>query len=252
MKIALITLEGGGISTVCYGLAYQLSRKKIPVTIYTETSGKRELKSVSDSLKIAYLHRVELPPRSIWFQLQNFQFLLGNLSNFDIIHGVSPDASTLVTFYKRKLKKPYVVSFHAEPLTVARQFLKAPLSSWAPQDFAHQIVEYPLLSYNIRRCAKQADHIIVCSFAALKEFQNANRNLDLERVSVIYNAVDLDEIDGLDISDTYESKSENLSILFAGRLFWVKGLAYLLKAFEIVQEDLGSALGNIRRRPGRK
>jgi glycosyltransferase involved in cell wall biosynthesis len=182
---------------------------------------------------------MEFPPRFFWFQLQNYRYLINRLSSFDIIHGVYPDASTMVTFNREKLKKPFVVSFHAEPLSNARDFLKTPLSSWTLQDFAHQIAEFPMLSYNLRRCSEKADHIIVCSYSALREFQAAYNNLNLERVSVIHNAVNLDEIDGKEVGNNVplESERESLKIVFAGRLFWVKGLLFLLKAFEMISHD---------------
>jgi glycosyltransferase involved in cell wall biosynthesis len=238
MNVALITLEGGGTSTVCYGLARNLTKRKITTTIFTDTPGKRKIETITDSLKIAHLHRVEFPPRFFWFQVQNFQYLLRALDGFAVIHGVSPDASTIVTFYKRKLKKPFVASFHAEPLSVARGFIKTPFSSWAVPNFANDIMKYPLKVCNIKRCAEHADHVVVCSFTALAEFQAAYKNLDLDRVSVIYNAVDLEEVNSVGVDCNLGDKGENLSILFAGRLFWVKGLMYLLKAFEIAARDL--------------
>jgi glycosyltransferase involved in cell wall biosynthesis len=240
MNIALITLEGGGIATVCYGLAKSLAGKRIPTTIFTETSGKLESKIVTDSLNVNRLHRVELPPRFFWFQLQNWRYLLNNLNHFSVIHGVSPDASTIVTFYKKKLQKPYVVSFHAEPFSNVRDFIRTPVSSWTPQDLAHQVFEYPLLAYNLKRCAKYADHIVVCSFTALNEFRAVYKNLDLKRVSVIYNAVNLEQVDTVTVKKTFNDNGGVLTILFAGRLYWVKGLSYLLKAFELISKDFKS------------
>jgi len=245
MKVALITLEGGGISTVCYGLAHNLSIRRTPVVVFTETSRKHEVKVVSDTLTIDSLHRVELPPRFFWFQLQNLQYLLRRTADFDIIHGVYPDASTFLAHYKRKLIRPFVVSFHAEPLSNAKEFINTPFSSWTLPDFAHQILEYPLLSCNLRICAEQADHIVVCSLTALNEFQVAYKNLDPERVSVIYNAVDLEEIRKISPKQDTINNCENLSIIFAGRLFWVKGLLYLLKAFELVSRDFKNVHLNI-------
>ena len=237
MGVALITLEGGGISTVCHGLGKSLARRKIPATIFTETSGNREVEKVNDYLKITRLHRVNLPPRFFWFQMQNRQYLLNTLSNFEVIHGVSPDASTLFTFYREKLKKPFVVSFHAEPLSVMRDLFQTPLLSWTPQEFAHDILEFPLINNNIKRCIEYSDHIIVCSYAALREFEAAYEDLDLNRVSVIYNAVNVDEIDNLNVDFASFRKESDLSIIFAGRLMWGKGLQYLLEAFSILKKD---------------
>jgi len=245
MRVALITLEGGGIATVCYGLAHHLSIRKTPVTVFTETSKKHEVTAVSDTLTIDSLRRVELPPRFFWFQLQNLKYLLRKTADFNIIHGVYPDASTFLAHYKQKLAKPFVASFHAEPLSNAKEFINTPFSSWTLPDFAHQILEYPPLSYNLKICAEHADRIIVCSLSALKEFQVAYKNLNPDRVSVIYNAVDLEEIKQINSQKDSRVDCENLSIIFAGRLFWVKGLLYLLKAFELVSHGFKKVHLNI-------
>jgi glycosyltransferase involved in cell wall biosynthesis len=50
--------------------------------------------------------------------------------------------------------------------------------------------------------------------------------------------VNLEEVNSVGVGCNVGDKGENLSILFAGRLFWVKGLMYLLKAFEIAARDL--------------
>jgi glycosyltransferase involved in cell wall biosynthesis len=238
MDVGLITLEGGGISTVCYGLASQLSKRRISATVLTETPGKRRLESTSEFMKIERLHTMEIPPRFAWFQLQNYRYLTDRLSKFDVIHGVYPDASTIVTFNKTKIKRPFIVTFHAEPLSNVRDFVKTPLSSWTIQDFGHQIVEFPMLSYNLKRCSEKADHITVCSYSALREFQAAYKNLDMNRVTVVHNAVNLKEIDNNSRNVSLPpTENRPLKIAFAGRLFWVKGLLHLLKALEIVSRD---------------
>jgi glycosyltransferase involved in cell wall biosynthesis len=138
-----------------------------------------------------------------------------------------------MSYYKNRLKKPYVVSFHAEPFANAKDFLKTPFTSWTPQDFAHQVMELPLLSINVKRCFEKADHVVLCSFSAFEEFRAAYSNLDFGKVSVIQNAVDLQEIDTVDENQDVSENNRGLSVVFAGRLVWVKGLMCLLKAFEL-------------------
>jgi len=54
---------------------------------------------------------------------------------------------------------------------------------------------------------------------------------------VIHNAIDLDEIENVKSDPESKNDQSNLSVVFAGRLFWLKGLTYLLKAFEILRRD---------------
>jgi glycosyltransferase involved in cell wall biosynthesis len=237
MRVALITLEGGGISTVCYGLAYSLSKKKIPTTIFTDTSGKREVENPNEFLSINRLCRFDLPPRFFWFQVQNFRFLSKVLKDYTLVHGVSPDASMIFAFYKRKLGKPFIASFHAVPLSTAKRFVNTPIFSWTAAEFAHHLLEYPLHDFNLRRCIAGADHIIACSFTALNEFRVAYKDLSLEKTSVIYNCVNLDEIEDVKIRHDDWDTQDGSSIVFAGRLFWLKGPMYLLRAFEMLKGD---------------
>jgi len=59
----------------------------------------------------------------------------------------------------------------------------------------------------------------------------------MSKVSVIYNGVNFDEIDNVKIDYENMNGRNNLSIVFAGRLFWLKGIIHLLKAFEILRRD---------------
>jgi len=54
---------------------------------------------------------------------------------------------------------------------------------------------------------------------------------------VIHNAINFDEIENVESDPESKNGQSNLSIVFAGRLFWLKGLTYLLKAFEILRRD---------------
>lgn len=237
MKVALITLEGGGISTVCYGLGYSLSKKMIPTTIFTDTSGKSEFERQNEFLDIYRLHRFDIPPRCLWLQVQNFRFLSKKFKDYTLVHGVSPDASVAFTFNKRKLCKPFIASFHAPPLSSAKAYLNVPTSSWTASEVAHNILEYPLHDFTIRRCIAGADHIIICSFTALREFRATYKNLSLEKVSVIYNSVNFDEIEKVKINHGVTEGKSCPSIIFAGRLSCFKGPMYLLEAFKILARD---------------
>lgn len=237
MKVALITLEGGGISTVCYGLANSLSKKKIPTTIFTGTSGKRKVENPNEFLEINRFYRFDVPPRFFWFQMQNFRFLSKALKDYTLVHGVSPDASVIFTFYKRKLGKPFIASFHSVPISNARKFVNTPVSSWTAAEFAHHILEYPLHNFNIRRCLSDADRITVCSRTALSEFAAAYKDSNLKKITVIYNCVNFDEINDVRIRHDNGNGQTGSSVIFAGRLFWLKGTAYLLKAFEMLKRD---------------
>ena len=237
MRVALISQPGGGISSVCNGLAFSLSKKGIPTTIFSGTSEKPRVERLNECLDVIRLPHFDFPPRPMWFQLRNFRSLLKLLKDYTVVHGVSPEASTIFAFCKRKLRKPLVVSIHAVPLSTLRTFVNAPISRWTFSGFGIYVLEYPLHDFQIRTCLAKSDHVVSCSFATLNEFRAAYKILRMSKVSVIYNGVNFDEIDNIKIDYENMNGQNNLSIVFAGRLFWLKGIIHLLKAFEILRQD---------------
>ena len=237
MKVALISQEGGGISSVSNGLAQSLSKKGISTTLFSGTSEKPKEEKLNEFLNVIHLPQLDFPPRPMWFQFRNFRLLKKLLKDFTVVHGVSPEASMTIAFYKRKLRKPFVVSLHAVPLSSLKTFVNTPISCWSLANFGNYVLEYPLHYFQIRTCLANSDHVVACSFATLREFKTAFKILRTSKVSVVHNAIDLEEIENVESNPESENGESKLSIVFAGRLFWLKGLTYLLRAFEILRRD---------------
>jgi glycosyltransferase involved in cell wall biosynthesis len=237
VRVALITLEGGGTSSVCRGLASSLSKKRVPTTIFTEGGSKCEVETVNDFLEIIRLPVMHFPPRGLWFQLRHFRLLSNLLKEHSIVHGVSPDASVVFSFYKNKLKKPFVATIHVVYAPAQRIFVNTPVLSWTLSDFALHVVEHPWHEFVNRSLLANSDHIVACSFNTFNELRATYENLPTNRMSVICNGIDFDEIDSARIDDDGNNDKNNLSIVFAGRLFWLKGVFHLLRAMETLSLD---------------
>ena len=245
MKIALISHEGGGISSVCYGLARSLAKKRVDTTIFTGTlTCAHQTEKLNDYLEITRLPILDFPPRSLWFQILNIRKLSKLLKDYTVIHGVSPDASFVFTFYKKKLKKPFVATVHGSPRAIQKVFVNSPVSCWTLGDFGYQIIEFPLHDFTISRILSDSDHVAACSFTVLEELKTYG-SLDLNKVSVIYNGINFDEIENIRASSTVTDKKNDLSIVYAGRLFWTKGAIFLLKAFQIIRHNFKNVHLNI-------
>jgi glycosyltransferase involved in cell wall biosynthesis len=238
LRVALISNEGGGISSVCRGLASSLSKKGVPTTIFTESRTKYEVETVNDFLEIIRLPIIHFPPRSLWYQLRHFRLLSNLLKEYGVVHGVSPDASVLFSFYKNKLKKPFVVTIHTVYAPAQKVFLNTPILSWTLSDFALHVVEHPWHEFVTRSVLTNSDHIVACSFNTLNELRATYGNLPTDRISVICNGIDFDEIDSVRIDDYDNNHNNNISMVFAGRLFWTKGVFHLLRAMETLSLDL--------------
>jgi glycosyltransferase involved in cell wall biosynthesis len=246
MKVALISHEGGGISSVTHGLGKSLAERKIDTTIFTGAStfirGGPRTEKLNDYLEIVRFPIPDLPPRNLWFQVLNFSKLLQMLRQFTVIHGVSPYASFAFTFYKHQLKKPFVSSIHSCHRANQKTFFNQPLSSLTLQEIGYNLFEFPLYDFSVNRSLRKADHAIVCSYSLLKEL-NAYSKLSSNRVSVIYNAVDFDETKSVECQSA--SKQDDFSIVYAGRLFWAKGVMHLLEAFKLLKQDFRNVHLNI-------
>jgi len=235
MKVALISHEGGGTASVCYGLGQSLAKKKINTTIFTGTPKRvQQIEKLNDYLEIIRMPILNFPPRALWFQVLHIRKLLNLLKDYTVIHGVSPDASFVLAFYKKKLRKPFVATIHGSIRAMQKAFVNTPVSCWTRGDFGFHVIEFPLHDYTISKILSGSDHIAVCSFTVLEELK-IYRSLDVKKATVIYNGINLDEIENTKASST--NKEDDLSIIYAGRLFWTKGAIFLLKALQILRQD---------------
>ncbi|MCK4434720.1 glycosyltransferase family 4 protein, partial [Candidatus Bathyarchaeota archaeon] len=232
MKVALLSNEGGGISSATYGLAYSLSKKKICTTVFTGTNDRLGTEKINSYLDIVRLPGFDLPPRALWLQLRNLRLLSRLPLKFNVIHGVSPYTSLAYAFLKRKEQKPFITTIHGTPRGALKAFANSPVSSWTPSDFGVNVVELPLNDFTIKKCITSSDHVVVCSYVALNELR-AYHNIKTSKFSVIYNGINFDEIENVKI-DIDKNNQSDFVILYAGRLFWIKGIMFLLKAFEIL------------------
>jgi glycosyltransferase involved in cell wall biosynthesis len=155
------------------------------------------------------------------------------LEKFSVIHGMSPDASFALSGQIKKLKKPFVSTIHGDPRVGQKVFFRQPLSTWGFKEVGYYVLEFPLHDYGINKILGNSNHTIVCSKSALEDLRSY-KSLRLAETSVIYNAVDIQEIECVKCQSY--SNDRTLSIVFAGRLFWAKGVMHLLRAFKVLRE----------------
>jgi glycosyltransferase involved in cell wall biosynthesis len=228
LKVALLSHEGGGISSVCYGLANSLARKKVETTVFSTTFEKRiRSEEVNHYLKIVHLPVIDFPPRVLWFNLSNLSRLLKLLEDFTLVHAVSPDMAFFYTLFKKQMRKPLITSLHGSPGAALKFFVQSPIRNWSSAEFALQVLEFPLHESTCRRCIDSSNRLIVCSRATLREL-TTYEGLDPSKVSVIYNGVDLSEMPK---DEAAKSKDGNYTLMYAGRLFPMKGIWFVLMAY---------------------
>jgi glycosyltransferase involved in cell wall biosynthesis len=236
MKVALISQEGGGISSVSIGLGMSLARKKIETTIFTSepafgTAGPRTDK-LNDYVEVVRLPIPDMPPRNLWFHILHSSKLLKLLSQFTVVHGVSPFSSVGYTLLPHRSRRPFVSTLHTSQRMALKLLLRQQLSSLTSHDIGLSILEFPLHDFSEKRILLHSDYVVVCSYTLFSELA-ASRKMLLDKVSVIQNGVDLGEIEKVKSSPA--NKENDISIVFAGRLFPSKGVMYLLEAFKLLK-----------------
>ena len=228
----------GGISTVTYDLAQSLSKRRVPTTVFCGKSYNVAIEIVSDYLKIVRLPCVDFPPRFVWFQFQNLKNALKHLDRHIIIHSVNPQVSLLCTYLKKKLDRPLVTSYHGVPVFDSKSFLDSPINSWTTGDFGYNVIEFPVNEFHMRLSLANSDRIVSCSKITLNELKTVYSGIDnLKNSIVINNGVDFENLKNIR-NDFREKEGLNaLTIIFVGRLYYIKGITYLLKAFEFLIRD---------------
>lgn len=235
LKVALVSTEYppfnyGGIPKITNDLAENLSKKHLDITVFCGRNRKITVEKMKTNLRIVRFPIVDLPPRNLWFQIQNKTSIISLLKGFDIIHYVEPRHGILAHFSKN-LKTPIVTHLHGSAYGETKVFLESPISSWAPGDFVYEVFEYPIFESLTRLCLRNSDHLVICSFDRLNELNRRNPEIPASKISVIYNGVDFQKIDN---NNDYAEK--NNSILFWGRLYYNKGIIQLIKAMAIVKQ----------------
>lgn len=246
MKVALMANEGGGIYSVAYGLAKALSNLDVQTTIFlTSSKSKSNCETVNKNFKIVNLPIVNSPPRSLWFIAGYFRVIPNMFREYDVIHAVSPEIGMGYTFSKPKIDKPMITTLHGSNRAYLKAFMELSVKYWTRSDFAYHVLELPLHEITTKRCVEKSKRVVVPSFATLNELKTCE-HIDISKISVIANGLNFDEIcnKGPLIASKETTENTELSMLYAGRLFWMKGIKYVLETYS----RLRSQFKNLRLR----
>jgi len=242
IKVALISDEFpphgfGGIASVCFDLANNLSKKKIHTNVFCGRSKKITVKKLNDYLTIVRLPYLDLPPRSAWFQIQNLNVFSDVLKHHNLIHVVSPTSGTLFAFFKRRIDMPLITSIHGIPIRDQKVFVNSPLKYWTTGDFVYNILEYPFYHFFTKAILQNSDHILACNTQTLHDVRNFYSGIASNKISLIPNGIDFENIENNE--DYLEERKERngQTIIYYGRLYWRKGIIHLVKALVQVRRD---------------
>jgi glycosyltransferase involved in cell wall biosynthesis len=159
------------------------------------------------------------------------------LEDYDVVHAVSPEMAIPLVMFKG-FEKPLIVTIHGSHRASLKAFMSSPMRHWTLGDFALNVLELPLHESTTRLCFGRSEKVVVCSFSTLAEIRKYER-VDVSKATVIYNGVDFDDAErDLETNDETKYSDEKPTMLYAGRLFWMKGIHYVLEAFRKIKKDL--------------
>jgi glycosyltransferase involved in cell wall biosynthesis len=230
LRVALVTEEYppfsfGGISSVCYDLAHALSAKGVQTTVFCGRSKTMKIERVNKNLQIIRLPCFNMPPRFLWFQLQNLAVLKKLLRNYSVLHIVNPEAGPIIAHVARVMRIPTVTSIHGSYFYTLRKNVSSPFSDWNLKDLSSTLISYPLHFFSMYICIKLSNRLAVCSLSTVAELKALIPGLDLIKVSAIPNGIRF----SLALHQNHDSTS-GCKIIFYGRLIRLKGVQYLIRA----------------------
>jgi len=243
LKVAIISHEYppfffGGIGSYCYNLASNLARKGISTTVFTGRSNKIAREKINDSLEIIRLPCLDIPPRPLWFQLQNFKTISRHLGQYDIIHIANPVSGAAFAYIAKKSGKPVVTTIHSVPsIYTLKGLLYSSFNDLSLGDVFYELFEYQLRMSTMKLSLINSNHIVSCGFYALDKMKTY-LDLDVRKASVIYNGISFNQIETGFSSPADTDFKRDLSIIYLGRLFYFKGITYLLRALALLKESL--------------
>jgi glycosyltransferase involved in cell wall biosynthesis len=216
--VSSLSKEDVEVSIICGGVVFSRVKLNDSVTVVTVPSS---LIAPRLSFTLSVTRRASV--------------ILSLVKQADVVHFFS-SIGPLAGWIKKKTKKPVVSSLHGVPLRNLKGFLSSPLSGWTFGDVASDLLEYPLSHVFVKKTLSDSDHIIVPSFHTLEDIL-ASYNIPIDEFSVIPNGVDFN-MPFFQSSASSEERDESDSICYCGRLTWVKGVTFLIKAFSILADKV--------------
>jgi glycosyltransferase involved in cell wall biosynthesis len=235
----------GGVGFFSKELAKTLSSQNVELTVVSfsrlkEPSSER----INANLRVIRIPIINFPPRHFWWQLRNRNFiakLIGRLSP-DVIHANSTLASLPLQAVQKELDIPKIVTIHGDYNRILKIALKYS-RKMLPYDFLTYVASAPLYESLLQTEMKVVDFAVAVSKHVKSDISERFKSV---KITSIYNGLDVNDI--LSFKDKLKFKSNQtfrkspnakIRIAYFGRLFWVKGVTYLLRAFAYILNKFG-------------
>ncbi len=230
-------LEWGGVARVLINILNGLNKSKFEIVLALVEKKGVFLNKVPKDIRIIFIRKEKYLKNKSFFAWA-FRYLKDLYNVYKIVNSECPDIVLdiigqltpkilFVMLFRRKTK--FITNVHAHISTANSETL-----SNLKINFFFNRVSIMLLMMACRRADK-----VICVSEGVSEDINKNFNVPKNKMVVIYNPHDIKEINKLKNEEIYEDwfKNNNPKIISVGRLYFLKGHKYLLKAFKFVREN---------------
>ena len=220
----------GGPAQVVYQISRELSERGHSVTVLAGDYRIKEAAFPNETFSTVLLPSV-ISRWGFYFTPGMIGWCQRHIGEFDIIHlhEARTFQNIIIHWFAGRSKIPYVLSAHGTlPLIVQRQFLKTAFDRFAG-----------------RSILDLARYLVAVSPFETEQYCQAG--IDVRRIRVIYNGLNLDEYTNLPARGTFRNTIPELDqntriILFVGRLHKIKGINFLIEALPQLQANPGKVL----------
>jgi len=228
--IPFFTPEMGGSAQVAYQIARHLGKRGHEVTVLASDYGSGNSRFEQDHFRAALLP-CAVSRWGFYITPGLPEWLRTHVAGFDVVHmhTVRTFQNAVVRHFAVRHEIPYVLSAHGTlPVIVQRKLAKK---------------AYDLLFG--RALLASASRLIAVSPVEAEQYRQAG--IEEERISVIYNGLDLEEFAHLPARGTFRSRFRELDgemkvVLFLGRLHRRKGVNTLIEAFARLETEMDNSV----------
>jgi glycosyltransferase involved in cell wall biosynthesis len=209
----------GGIETHVEEISERLQRKGFEVEVLTvDAFGRLPRDYLCNNVRVKSFRSFSPHPISkVFYPSWNLcRYLLKNSSEYDIVHAHNYHAFP---------------AFYASQAKSSNKFVFTPHYHGAGSYFLRNMLHIPY-KFLGRRIFEKADRI-VCVSEYEKSLVSTNLGVELDKIVVIPNGVDLDQF-----KDVERKTKRFKSILFVGRLEKYKGIQYILETLPKLDSDV--------------
>jgi glycosyltransferase involved in cell wall biosynthesis len=232
----------GGVGTFVENLAKGLRKIGLKITIVTgypvplRQFGHTKFEKLNNvDLNVVRFPYLNMPPRQLLFQflnLGNFHETIKSI-DADVVHGQC--GSTFLAMLSLKNLVPILTTFHTSP-KIEKNISTYSLRHERNFNELRAMIGYPVMSFVFKKELSNSRMVVAVSKTLMFELLDEMGETHREKIRVIHNGVDIETLDKEYSSIQNEEASDN-TILFAGRLYWRKGVMNLIKIAHKFQKE---------------